>query len=86
MSKKQPEKKYLDFIGLLLILPPLLVQTGWITLDFPYINLLLLVLSIAAVLFCVKGFNQPTISFRILSILVVIAGTLLAFINLFKLI
>lgn len=82
---KHTPKKFLDIIGLILILPPVLYQFGWLNLDIPYLHAVLMLMCIAAILFCVKGFNQPTVSLRILSIVVVIAGTLLAFVNLFKL-
>lgn len=84
MTTKHAPKKTLDILGLILIVVPLLFQFGLISFEMPYQHSILMLLCIAAVALSVKGFNQPNVAMRVLSILVVIAGTILTFVNLFK--
>jgi hypothetical protein len=87
MSKTYVSKNLLIFLGFLLLIPPILIYFGLVVFgDELATTRVSLVCSIAAILCCSKGFNQPNVYLRIASIIVVLIATLIALLNIYQLV
>lgn len=87
MSTNYISKNILALIGLIIIIPAILMQFRQVSItDEVTTTRITLVLSVIAILCCVKSFNQPNIYIRIGSIIIVIAGTIIALMNLYQMI
>jgi hypothetical protein len=87
MSKNYISKNVLALVGLIVLLPAAMLQLGGFTIaDELTTTRITLVLSVIALLCCVRSFNQPNIYLRIASIIVVIGATIIILMNLYQLI
>ena len=86
MSKNYLPKKLLAFVGFALVIPPVLIQLGWIRLsDEKMLIYVSLAFCIAAIICCSKSFNQPVIYLRIATVVIVLVASFIGLMNVFQL-